>query len=182
MELRPLRLTLEERAVEPVTVPKFWVAELEERADPLLLTLLPLSPDARTVSPLERVVVPEERELEALVLLDEREVVLPEVEREEVVEVPVLLRVSCCWVAVLPLERVALLPEERDVVVPLPEVEREEVVEVPVLLRVSCCWVTALPLERVALLAEERVAVLPEEREVVLPEVERVVPLLPERD
>ena len=98
MELRPLRLTLEERAVEPVTVPEFLVAELEERADPLLLTLLPLSPDARTVSPLERVVVPEERELEALVLLEERDVVvpLPEVEREEVVEVPVLLRVSCC--------------------------------------------------------------------------------------
>ena len=80
-------------------------------------------------------VLPDERVVEVPL---ERDVLLPE-EREEEVVVPVLLRVSCCWTAALPLERVAellleretvLLPEERVVLVPvervvLPPVERD---------------------------------------------------------
>ena len=128
LEVRPLRLTLEERTVVPVT----GAAEL------LLVARVPLCtvvlPPERLAVPLERAVLPEERDCE-----------LP-VTAEEVPEERLLLPLErlTCWLlpeerVVLPLERLTcwLLPEER-VVVPL-----ERLVEVVERLLVE------LPFERV---------------------------------
>ena len=107
LEVRPLRLTLEERTVVPVT----GAAEL------LLVARVPLCtvvlPPERLAVPLERAVLPEERDCELPVTAEE----VP----EERVVVP--LERLTCW----------LLPEER-VVVPLErlvEVVERLLVELP---------------------------------------------------
>ncbi len=181
LEVRPLRLTLEERTVVPVTawavplvarVSLCAVAVLEERAWELLVTaeeelLLELEeracepllteelPDERVVTLLERVLlVP----LERVELPLERVVVLVPLERV-VVLVP-LDRVAC-WLLLL-LERLTcelLLPLERE----LEELPEERVT----------CWL--LPEERVLELERllEELLELPVERVVVEPPPER---------
>lgn len=182
LEVRPLRLTLEERTVVPVTawavplvarVSLCTVAVLEERAWELLVTaeeelLLELEeracepllteelPDERVVTLLERVVVPLERvelPLERLVVLvPEDRVALLPPERE-----------------LLPVERLTcwLLPEER-LTCELVPLEREELPEERV-----TCWL--LPEERVLELERllEELLELPVERVVVEPPPER---------
>lgn len=175
LEVRPLRLTLEERTVVPVTawavplvarVSLCTVAVLEERAWELLVTaeeelLLELEeracepllteelPDERVVTLLERVLlVP----LERVVLVPEERVALLPPERE-----------------LLPVERLTcwLLPEER-LTCELVPLEREELPEERV-----TCWL--LPEERVLELERllEELLELPVERVVVEPPPER---------
>ena len=174
LEVRPLRLTLEERTVVPVTawavplvarVSPCTVAVLEERAWELLVTaeeelllereeraceplLTEELPDERVVTLLERVVVP----LERVVLVPEDRVALLPPERE-----------------LLPVERLTcwLLPEER-LTCELVPLEREELPEERV-----TCWL--LPEERVLELERllEELLELPVERVVVEPPPER---------
>ena len=174
LEVRPLRLTLEERTVVPVTawavplvarVSLCTVAVLEERAWELLVTaeeelllereeraceplLTEELPDERVVTLLERVVVP----LERVVLVPEDRVALLPPERE-----------------LLPVERLTcwLLPEER-LTCELVPLEREELPEERV-----TCWL--LPEERVLELERllEELLELPVERVVVEPPPER---------
>lgn len=188
LEVSPVRLTLEERTVVPVTAapPLAEVREvLEDDTDPVFCTgwlTLWLErdwPEDRTVVPLDGALAL----LAADELPDEERVALPE---ERLAPTPLVL---------LPEERLTLLPEER-VAWLLPE---ERLVEV--LLRRSCCCTalpeemdgaleerfTVLPDERVVVPAE-RVAVLPEDwllpdERVVVPEVDRLEELPPaERD
>ena len=178
LEVRPLRLTLEERTVVPVTawavplvarVSLCTVAVLEERAWELLVTaeeelllereeraceplLTEELPDERVVTLLERVVVPLER---VLVPLERVELPL-----ERVVVLVPLDRVAC-WMLLL-LERLTcelLLPLERE----LEELPEERVT----------CWL--LPEERVLELERllEELLELPVERVVVEPPPER---------
>ncbi len=160
LEVRPLRLTLEERTVVPVTawavplvarVSLCTVAVLEERAWELLVTaeeelllereeraceplLTEELPDERVVTLLERVVVP----LERVEIPLERLVVLVPLERVACWLLLLLERLTC--ELVLPLEReLEELPEERVTCWLLPEervleLERllEELLELPV--------------------------------------------------
>lgn len=203
-EVRPLRLTLEERTVVPVTAPA-----LEERVELPAERAVEELPPSELLS-LERVttLLPEERVAE---LLPERAVPLLEL----------LLPLSCRAEEVPPLERVVLpmeraeeeLPEER--VELLPELTEEElplerVAELPELLLRLSCWAEEellLPVERVVCwlpedrtaeeLLEERVELLlelteeelplervplPVERVVCCPPEEREDPLPEERD
>ena len=192
-EVRPLRLTLEERTVVPVTLllceeelRACWPEPEEEEVLPEEVTFLVLwllleraVEELLTVEPLLVV--------ELLLLWEERTVVplcclaaelLPELLPELLTELPLEREVL-----VLPLERevpeVVVLPEERRLsccwTAPLLRV-------VELLLEERCCW-TALPEELLLeeLLPEERVTVLPLERELLellLPE-EREVLVLP---
>lgn len=186
-EVRPLRLTLEERTVVPVTaccceeeeLRACWPEEVEElpeevtflvlwllleRAVEELLTAepLPVEPwllwEERTVVPLCCCLA---AELLELLLPEERVTVLP-LEREVLV-LPEERRLSCCCTALLLLLRVVELLWERETLLPEEELLPEE-------------RVTALPLERELLLE----LLLPEEREVLVLPLERVVLLPPE--
>ena len=190
LEVRPLRLTLEERTVVPVTawavplvarVSLCAVAVLEERAWELLVTaeeelLLELEeracepllteelPDERVVTLLERVLlVPLERvelPLERVVVLVPLERVVVLVPLERVVVLVPLDRVAC-WLLLL-LERLTC-----ELLLPL-ERELEELPEERV-----TCWL--LPEERVLELERllEELLELPVERVVVEPPPER---------
>ena len=191
--MRPLRLTLEERTVVPVTaccceeeLRACWPEELEvlpeavtflvvwlllERAVEELFTTLPL--------PVEPWLLWEERTVVPLCCCLAAEL-LPE-------ELPELL-------TELPLEReVLVLPEEREeLLLPL----EREVLVFPEERRLSCCctallllllrvvllWERETLLPEEELLPEERVVcwLLPEEREVLVLPLERVVLLPPE--
>ena len=176
LETSPLRLTLEDRTVVPLT-------EEEEEFPPTL-------PEP----PVERTVLPEERLVEPLTTLRSSCcAVLLRVE-ELLLRAELLLRTElllfCEEETLLPAERVELLPEVERALLPL-ELERvelpEERVELPERLaeRLSCC--TALPrlaelLLRTELPLWEEETLLPEERVVLLPEVERaLLPLELER-
>ena len=172
LEVRPLRLTLEERTVVPVTawavplvarVSLCTVAVLEERAWELLVTAeeeLLLELEERACEPLLTEELPDER----VVTLLERVLLVPlervELPLERVVVLVPLERVAC-WLLLLR-ERLTcelLLPLEREL-----EVLPEE--------RVTC-WL--LPEERVLELERllEELLELPVERVVVEPPPER---------
>ena len=172
LEVRPLRLTLEERTVVPVTawavplvarVSLCTVAVLEERAWELLVTAeeeLLLELEERACEPLLTEELPDER----VVTLLERVLLVPlervELPLERVVVLVPLDRVAC-WLLLL-LERLTcelLLPLERE----LEELPEERVT----------CWL--LPEERVLELERllEELLELPVERVVVEPPPER---------
>ena len=172
LEVRPLRLTLEERTVVPVTawavplvarVSLCTVAVLEERAWELLVTAeeeLLLELEERACEPLLTEELPDER----VVTLLERVLLVPlervELPLERVVVLVPLDRVAC-WMLLL-LERLTcelLLPLERE----LEELPEERVT----------CWL--LPEERVLELERllEELLELPVERVVVEPPPER---------
>lgn len=172
LEVRPLRLTLEERTVVPVTawavplvarVSLCTVAVLEERAWELLVTAeeeLLLELEERACEPLLTEELPDER----VVTLLERVLLVPlervELPLERVVVLVPLERVAC-WLLLL-LERLTcelLLPLERE----LEELPEERVT----------CWL--LPEERVLELERllEELLELPVERVVVEPPPER---------
>ena len=199
-EVRPLRLTLEERTVVPVTL---LLCEEELRACwPEEVEVLPEEVTFLVVWPLL------ERAVEELLTVDPLLLAELWLLWEERTVVPL-----CCCRAAEPLleepELLTELPLEREVLVLPLEREVPEVLVPPEERRLSCCWtdlleellllerccctalpeellleellpedrVTALPLERELLellLAEEReVLVLPLEREVLLPPEER---------
>lgn len=166
LEVRPLRLTLEERTVVPVTawavplvarVSLCTVAVLEERAWELLVTAeeeLLLELEERACEPLLTEELPDER----VVTLLERVLLVP-LERVELPPERELLPVErlTCW----------LLPEER-LTCELVPLEREVLPDERV-----ACWL--LPEERVLELERllEELLELPVERVVVEPPPER---------
>lgn len=184
-EVRPLRLTLEERTVVPVTacccceeeLRACWPEEVEELPEAVTFLVLWLLLE-RAV---EELLTAEPLPVEPWLLWEERTVV----------------PLCCCLAAellelLLPEERVTVLPLEREVLV-LPE-EREvlllplerEVLVLPEERRLSCCCTALLLLLRVVELLWERETLLPEEellpeeREVLVLPLERVVLLPPE--
>lgn len=168
-EVRPLRLTLEERTVVPVTacccceeeLRACWPEEVEELPEAVTFLVLWLLLE-RAV---EELLTAEPLPVEPWLLWEERTVV----------------PLCCCLAAellelLLPEERVTVLPLEREVLV-LPE--EREVLVLPEERRLSCCCTALLLLLRVVELLWERETLLPEEE--LLPE-ERVTALPLERE